>query len=92
MISRKFFLQVHIENFGAICTAFGPCAVVPGGDTVAGGFLDRIKKAMESGMFFGTISVKNSLNLLKGKEPGSTDSFEVEDSHISLFGHLQAPF
>jgi hypothetical protein len=44
--------------------------VAVGGDTVAGGFLDRIKKAMESGMFFGTISVKNSLNLLKGKEPG----------------------
>lgn len=63
--------QVHIEHFGKICGAFGPCVVLPGGDTVKGGFLDRIKCAMETEYFFGSISVKSSLNLLKGKDPGS---------------------
>eukprot|EP00008_Paramoeba_atlantica_P014080 CAMPEP_0201481142 /NCGR_PEP_ID=MMETSP0151_2-20130828/5464_1 /ASSEMBLY_ACC=CAM_ASM_000257 /TAXON_ID=200890 /ORGANISM="Paramoeba atlantica, Strain 621/1 / CCAP 1560/9" /LENGTH=702 /DNA_ID=CAMNT_0047863209 /DNA_START=533 /DNA_END=2641 /DNA_ORIENTATION=+ len=63
--------QVHIEQFGEICGAFGPCEVVVGGDTVKGSFLSRIKEAMETGFFFGPISVKASLNLLKGKDPGS---------------------
>ena len=52
--------------------------------------MDRIKCAMETGYFFGSISVKSSLNLLKGKDPGSflirlTPEGEFCISRVSFF-------
>mmetsp|Transcript_35739 Transcript_35739/g.100613 ORF Transcript_35739/g.100613 Transcript_35739/m.100613 type:complete len:865 (+) Transcript_35739:148-2742(+) len=63
--------QVHMENFGQLCAAFGPLVVIDGGDTAPGGFLDRLRETMEKPWFFGAMSAKNSITALRYQEAGT---------------------